>query len=63
MGGADEDEEREAANEARLCGAIDSTGILCDGEVTSGFDSKKFRTSVWDWRVIKTDSADVIQPL
>ena len=27
------------------------------------FDSRKVRTSVCDWRVIRTDSADVMQPL
>ena len=26
-------------------------------------DERKDRTSVWDWRVIRTDSAEVMQPL
>jgi hypothetical protein len=56
-------EERDAARDARLCGAIDKTGTLCDGEDTSGFDARKFNTSVCDWRVMRTDSAEVIQPL
>jgi hypothetical protein len=56
-------DESAAASDARLCGAIDSTGTLWDGKDGSGFDCKKFKTSVCDWRVMRTDSADVIHPL
>lgn len=56
-------EDTEAASEARLCGAIESTGILCDGVPRSGLLFKALRTSVCDCRVIKTDSAEVMQPL
>jgi len=38
----------DAAREAKLCGAIESMGTLCDAEDGSGFDSRKFNTSLWD---------------
>jgi hypothetical protein len=56
-------EERDAAKDARHWGAIESTGTLCDEEETSGFDSKKFNTSVCDCSVMSTDSAEVMHPL
>jgi hypothetical protein len=55
--------ESDAAREARLCGAMDSTGILCSGEGGSGFDCRNCSTSACDWRVMSTDSADVMHPL
>ena len=45
------------------CGAIDNTGTRCPGNPGLGFAARTERTSVWDWRVIRTDSAEVIQPL
>lgn len=39
------------------------TGILYSGVLEGVLDERKERTSVCDWRVIKTDSADVMQPL
>lgn len=54
---------REAANEAKHCGAIERTGNLYSGDEGSGLESRKVKTSVCDWRVISTDSADVMQPL
>lgn len=56
-------DDRDAAMDAKLWGAIDITGVLWDGEDTSGFDARKFSTSVCDWRVIRTDSAEVMHPL
>lgn len=56
-------EETDAARDARLCGAMDSTGVLCAGDGGCGLFARKFRTSVWDCSVIRTDSADVMQPL
>lgn len=56
-------DEIDAASAASDCGDMDSTGILCDAAEGGGFDSRKVRTSVWDWRVMRTDSADVIHPL
>ena len=52
-----------AAREARDCGAMDNTGTRCPGEPGEGFAARTERTSVWDWRVIRTDSAEVMQPL
>ena len=56
-------DEREAASEASDWGDIDTTGILrCDAGA-SAFEARKLRTSVWDWRVMSTDSAEVMHPL
>ena len=52
-----------AAREARDCGAMDRTGMRCPGDLGLGFAARTERTSVWDWRVIRTDSAEVMQPL
>lgn len=52
-----------AAREAMDCGATDSTGMRCPGDPGLGFAARTERTSVCDWRVIRTDSAEVIQPL
>ena len=52
-----------AAREARDCGAMESTGTRCPGKPGEGFAARTERTSVWDWRVIRTDSAEVMQPL
>jgi hypothetical protein len=60
-GGCEED--REAEREARDCGAMERTGRLCDGEEEGGFVERKLRTSVWDWIVMSTDSAEVMHPL
>lgn len=56
-------EDTDAASEARLCGAIEITVTLCDGELMSGLLLRAFKTSVCDCRVMRTDSAEVIQPL
>ena len=53
----------DAARDARLCGAMESTGILCSGVETGGLEDRKLKTSVCDCSVINTDSADVMQPL
>jgi hypothetical protein len=45
------------------CGVMDSTGMRCPGDPGVGFAARTERTSVWDWRVIRTDSAEVMQPL
>jgi hypothetical protein len=68
MGSCEEGEaaEREAAREARDCGDIEITGILYGMEdelVILELDSRKSRTSLCDWRVMRTDSAEVMQPL
>lgn len=63
MIGEPETDDSDAARDARLCGAIDRTGSLYETHSGSGFDARKFRTSVCDWSVISTDSADVMQPL
>lgn len=52
-----------AASEARLCGEMDKTGILCEGDEQPGLLLRKLSTSVWDCSVINTDSAEVMQPL
>lgn len=56
-------EEMEAAREARVCGAMEITGILWEGSVWGGFCERKLSTSVWDWSVMRTDSAEVMHPL
>lgn len=61
--GEPDDDEIDAARDARLCGAMESTGILCSGVETGGLEDRKLRTSVCDCSVINTDSADVMQPL
>lgn len=53
----------DAASDATDWGEIDTTGSLWEGLDGGAFDERKLRTSVWDWRVIRTDSADVIHPL
>ena len=58
-----EEGARAAAREARDCGEMDSTGTRYPGDPGFGFAARTERTSVWDWRVIRTDSAEVIQPL
>lgn len=59
----DWDAETEAAREAMDWGEMDMTGILWDAEDGGAFEERKLRTSVWDWRVMSTDSADVMHPL
>ena len=54
---------RAATREARDCGAMVSTGTRCPGKPWEGFAARTERTSVWDWRVIRTDSAEVMHPL
>jgi hypothetical protein len=63
IGDVAEEEASAAAREARDCGAMDSTGMRCPGDPGLGFAARTERTSVWDWRVIRTDSAEVMQPL
>lgn len=63
MIGAEDGEETDAAREARLCGAMDMTGTFLDATSAVALEERKLRTSLWDCRVIKTDSADVMQPL
>ena len=58
-----EEDETEAAREARDCGAIESTTVRCCGEETGGFDASTLRTSSCDWSVMRTDSAEVMHPL
>lgn len=53
----------DAASDATDWGEMDTTGSLWEGLDGGAFDERKLRTSVWDWRVIRTDSADVIHPL
>lgn len=55
--------EMDAAKEARDCGAMDSTGIRWSCEGLGGFEERKLRTSRCDWAVMRTDSAEVMQPL
>jgi hypothetical protein len=58
------DDDSAAASEARLCGAIDTTGILrAVGGSKRAFSASALRTSVCDCNVIRTDSAEVMQPL
>lgn len=55
--------EMDAASDARDCGAMDKTGILYVDDEGFPFAPRKFRTSAWDWSVMRTDSADVMHPL
>jgi len=60
-----EEEETDAARDARDWGAIDTTGIFRLSEVGSRavFSVRKSSTWMWDCIVIKTDSAEVMHPL
>lgn len=55
------EDERAAAREASDCGAIETTGICGFSDVLLA--SRKFSTSVCDWSVMRTDSAEVMHPL
>jgi len=61
--GCDEVDEVDAARDARDCGEMERTGNRWSGEEDGGLDDRKERTSSWDCIVIRTDSADVMQPL
>jgi hypothetical protein len=52
----------EAARDARDCGEMDSTGTLC-WDPEGGFCERTSNTSWWDCMVMRTDSAEVMQPL
>ena len=39
------------------------TGILCETQMSSGLLAKKFKTSVCDCMLMRTDSAEVMHPL
>lgn len=53
----------EAESEANDWGAMEITGMRCSGDDKAGLALRKARTSACDCKVMRTDSADVIQPL
>lgn len=51
------------ASDARDWGAMERTGSFFASMSAPLLASRKVKTSVCDWRVISTDSAEVMQPL
>lgn len=63
MTGVLEEDDTDAARDASDWGAIESTAARWCGDGAGGFAARTLRTSSCDWRVISTDSAEVMHPL
>jgi len=66
MGGRPDEVQYEADKLASVCGEMERMGVrgLVDDEGSMEvLEEMKERTSFWDWRVMRTDSVEVMQPL